>query len=145
VCHPHRDRGEEAGVSSDTEQKVSCSSSSSSTSPLHRPSGPCLAPVQRRRLRTPVWARSLLIPTTPLHLYTRFQNLSLTTAEILRVQRASSHSYVLVTHHSLPYHFLQWTKLHMQCRLYKFLVYIKKLNRVTHLPCGKKVIPAFSL
>lgn len=144
MCHPHRDRGEEAGVSSDTEQKVSCSSSSSSTSPLHRPSGPCLAPVQRRRLRTPVWARSLLIPTTPLHLYTRFQNLSLTTAETLR--RASSHSYILVTHHNLLYHFLQWTELHRQYRLYKFLIYIKKLSHVTHLLCAlKKVIPAFSL
>ncbi|XP_069696764.1 dual specificity calcium/calmodulin-dependent 3',5'-cyclic nucleotide phosphodiesterase 1-like [Periplaneta americana] len=52
-----KERGEEAGVSSDTEQKVS--GSSSSTSPLHRPSGPSVAPVQRRRLRTPVWARRL--------------------------------------------------------------------------------------
>jgi len=65
MCHPHRERGEEAGVSIDTEQKVSCSSSSSSSpSSLHRLSGPSRAPVRQRRLRTPVWARSLFLTAT---------------------------------------------------------------------------------
>ena len=61
-CDPHRDRDV-----SDTDQKLP---SSSSASPLHRQSSTSVAPVQRRRLRTPVWARSLSTPSpAPMSLF----------------------------------------------------------------------------